>query len=330
MNLFKSKKDEKKTERERVEERREEVLAQGRKFKYPLQYTKHRVVINTILISLVVIAFAVLTGWLALFKFQMTDELLYRVTTIIPVSVAKVDNEKVRFSDYLLLYRSGISVVEKQSDSAGNDEGIKKQYKRNALTNAEKYAYALKIAKENNIIVSNEEIDREFERHRKVGAVDRSTESFLKILDDNFGISKTEYRRMLYLNLIEAKVAAFVDEHASGVADQIETLLAVGNDFGTVAKQFDESVFYEETGGLVDSKNIDGGRATEAMGLEVGEQSGKFLSINGDGYYFVKLIDKTESDVNFVSIFVPFSTFNDMFTELQDSGLIRENIELSL
>ena len=37
-----------KTEREKVEERREEVLAKGRKFKYPLQYTKHKLVINTI------------------------------------------------------------------------------------------------------------------------------------------------------------------------------------------------------------------------------------------------------------------------------------------
>ena len=65
MNLLK-KKDSKKTEQERVAERREEVLATGRKFKYPLQWTKHRIVVNTILISIVVVA-VILTGiWLAL------------------------------------------------------------------------------------------------------------------------------------------------------------------------------------------------------------------------------------------------------------------------
>ena len=32
-----------KTELERVEERREEVLSKGRKFKYPLQYAKYRI-----------------------------------------------------------------------------------------------------------------------------------------------------------------------------------------------------------------------------------------------------------------------------------------------
>ena len=36
-----------KTELERVEERREEVLSKGRKFKYPLQYAKYRIVTVT-------------------------------------------------------------------------------------------------------------------------------------------------------------------------------------------------------------------------------------------------------------------------------------------
>ena len=114
MKLFGRKKDDKKTDLEKVEERREEVLAQGRKFKYPLQYTKHRVVVNTILISVIIAAVLAVGGWLALYKFQMTDELLYRATTIVPVSVANVDGEKVRFSDYLMLYRSSLSSLEQQ------------------------------------------------------------------------------------------------------------------------------------------------------------------------------------------------------------------------
>ncbi|MBQ1392023.1 MAG: hypothetical protein IIY81_00495, partial [Lachnospiraceae bacterium] len=66
-----SKKEEKKTEKEKVEERREEVLAKGRKFKYPFQWTRHRVVINTILIALVVFAMIFIGGWLALYRIGM-------------------------------------------------------------------------------------------------------------------------------------------------------------------------------------------------------------------------------------------------------------------
>jgi hypothetical protein len=53
-------------------------------------------------------------------------------------------------------------------------------------------------------------------------------------------------------------------------------------------------VAFEETGGLIDSKYIDGGRANAALKLNKGEASKAFVSSNGDGYYFVKLIDKNE------------------------------------
>ncbi len=71
-------KAEHKTEKEKLDKRREEVLAKGRKFKYPLQWTKHRIVVNTILISIVVIALIVVSGWFALYKLNMTDDLLDR------------------------------------------------------------------------------------------------------------------------------------------------------------------------------------------------------------------------------------------------------------
>ena len=54
-SLAKQSEDIKKTEREKVDERREEVLARGRKFKYPLQYSKHKLVFNTIIIEIKII-----------------------------------------------------------------------------------------------------------------------------------------------------------------------------------------------------------------------------------------------------------------------------------
>ncbi|MBO7664383.1 SurA N-terminal domain-containing protein [Candidatus Saccharibacteria bacterium] len=332
MKLLRRKKDEKKTDLERVEERREEVLAQGRKFKYPLQYTKHRVVVNTVLIGIIITALLAVGGWLALYKFQMTDELLYRATTIVPVSVASVDGEKVRFSDYLMLYRSSLVSVEQQSGKLGNDvdaDYVRKKYKRIALTNAEQYAYAAKLARENDVMVTDEEIVNEFNRHRQVGSIDRSEESFLKVLRDNFGLSKGEYERMIKLNLTKAKVMAKIDDDANAVAGEVERLLAAnGGDYKGVYDQLGGKIVYEETGGLVDGKNIDGGRAMEAAKLEAGGQSGRFISINGDGYYFVKLVNKTDTEVNFVSIFVPFRKFDELFAKLKEENKNSESIEL--
>ena len=78
----------------------------------------------------------------------------------------------------------------------------------------------------------------------------------------------------------------------------------------------------------INSKNIDGGRASEAMKLEPEQSSGRFVSMNGDGYYFVKLIKKTNSEVNFVSIKVPFTEFNKRFESLREGGKIVEYIEI--
>lgn len=325
-----SKKD-KKTEQEKVDERREEVLAQGRKFKYPLQWTKHRIVISTVLIAFVVIAVLIVGGWLALYRFNMTDDLLFRVTKILPVSVATVDSERVRFSDYLMLYRSSITSIERQSGQVDNDasiDALRAQYRRAALTEAEKYTYAIKLAHENDITVSDEDVDAEFERHLHIGGIERSEESFVKIVEDNFGLSKSEYKRMLYLTLLKAKVEEKVDKKAEEIANKVEKMLAEnGETYSAVAEALGDQIIYEETGGYVSAQNIDGGRASEAIKLEPGKQSGKFVSINGDGYYFVKLVAKTDTEVNFVSIKVPFTEFQSQFEQLKNDEKVSEFIE---
>lgn len=324
--------NDKKTEQEKVDERREEVLATGRKFKYPLQWTKHRVVVNTVLIAVVVFAIIVTSGWLSLYQFGMTDDMLFRVTRILPVPVANVDSSDVRFSDYLMFYRSSMTSIERQSGQVDNESSIdalRAQYKRAALTEAEEYTYALKLANNLEITVTDSEVDAEFERHLRIGGTERSEDAFMKIIEENFGLTKSEYRRMLYLALIKAKVEQEIDTAASKIANRVETLIISNNgDYSAVAQELGSSVEYEETGGMVSSQNIDGGRASVAIQLEPGEESGRFVSMNGDGYYFVKLIAKSETEVNFVSIKVPFTQFNTDFADLREAGKIKEYITI--
>ena len=333
MKLFKNKEN-KKTEQEKVEERREEVLAKGRKFKYPLQWTKYRIVTNTIMIVVIVIGILVVSGWLALYQFGMTDEMLYRVTKIFPVSVASVDGQNVGFSDYLMFYRSSVISIERQSGQVDNDGSIadlRLQYKRAALSEAEEFTYALKLAKSLGIEVTDEEIANEFTRHLSIGGVERSEEGFLKIIEENFGLDKSEYEHMLYLTLIKVKVETEIDEHANQIANKVEALLADnGGNYSAVAESLGAEIEFQETGGMVSNQNIDGGRASEAFKLELGGQSGRFVSVSGDGYYFVKLIKKTETEVNFVSIKVPFTEFDSRFSALREEGKIKEHIKIPI
>ncbi len=332
MNLRFGASNEKKTEREKVEERREEVLTRGRKFKYPLQYAKHKLVINTIIIAVVAMAGLVAAGWVALYRFQDMGDIMYRISRVIPVAVAKIDGESVRFSDYLMIARSSLSPIEKQSGVEGSVEdkkAMREEYKRSALTQAESLTYALKLGRELGVTVSDEEVKKVFDEHRKVGGAERSEESFLKVLSTNFGLSKSEYERALYLALMRAKVEEAIDTEAKKTAEKVEALLKEnGGDYEKAAAGLEGKVEVEKTGGLIDNKNVDGGRSGVASTLEAGGQSGRFLSSNGDGYYFVKLIEKTETQVNYVSIFVRFTEFEKRVEEVRAQGKVTEYIEI--
>ena len=335
MNLkLKLKNDkERKTEKEKVEERREEVLSRGRKFKYPLQYAKHKLVINTVIIAVVGVVLLVVAGWAALYKFQDMGDIMYRISRVVPVPVASVDGEKVRFSDYLMTVRSSLMALDQQSAFETKEEdfgAVEDGYKRQALTQAEKLTYALKLGKELGVEVSKEEIAKAFDEHRKVGGAERSEESFLKVLNTNFGLDKDEYERMLYLSLMRSKVEQKIDTAAEKVAKEVEAKLAAnGGNFDQVRDEMKEKVEFGATGGLIDNKNVDGGRSGVASSLKPGEVSGRFLSSNGDGYYFVKTLEKTDTQVNYVSLYVKFTEFEKRFEEIKKNGLIKEYINLA-
>lgn len=320
------KKESKKTEKEKLEERREEVLAQGRKFKYPLQYAKHRLIIITSVIILVAMMAAGALGYVMLYKVQNTGDVVYRLTTVLPVSVAKIDGEKVKYSDYLMIYRSSVTPIEQQNGTEDDEESLRDYYKRVALTTAEDYTYAGKLAKQLGVIVTDAQVDQAFTEHRKVGGTERSQESFLKVLKDNFGLTETEYKRMLYLSLLKVEVSRKIDTEAEEKAAKAEQMAKDGKGLREIAEELE--IEYEETGGLVDVMNVDGGRANRAYGMNKGEVSDKFVSTSGDGYYILRLNDKEDGKVNYVSVFIKFTELDKRLKNTREENRVEEYIEL--
>lgn len=321
----------KKTEQEKVEERREEVLAKGRKFKYPLQYAKHKLVFTTIIIAVFALILAGALGWALLYRWQYASDVVYRLTEVLPAPVAKVQGERVRYSDYLMIYRSSLTPVEQQQGKLGNDADagtMRLHYKRAALDEAENYAYAVKKGRELGIEVTEEMIDAAVLEHRRAGGIERTEESFSKILQDNFGLTMREYRRMIYFTLMKMKVSDAIDTDAKQLVMEVESKITEGKELAEIAQELSGKVYYEETGGLVDNLNIDGGRAVVALAMDTGQVSGKFLSNNGDGYYFVKVVAKTEDGVSYASIRVPFTKFDVEMKDLRETGQVEEFIKL--
>ncbi len=321
-----------------LEESRDEILSKGKKFKYPFQYAKHRVVIYTIGIAIVAFASFIGVGWYQLYKAQNTGEVMFRFTKVLRLPVAEIDGYSVLYSDYLMLYRGSITSIERQQgkmdDSNEEVKSRKSFYKRQALNDAEMYTYVLEELKNRNLTVSASEIDEVIDSHKSINGEKRSDEAFEGIVRENFGLSMSEYRRLVMFSLAKKKLSVEIDEEANKAADQVEeTLRANNNDFAKAvdALKNNDLISYEPASNAVEASNLDGGRAEMAMKLEKkGDVSERFVSKNGDGYYYVRLVSKEDGKVSYETIAVRFSKVDANVQKLRDEGKVQEKIEIQV
>ena len=321
-----------------LEESRDEILSKGKKFKYPFQYAKHRVVIYTIGIAIVAFASFIGVGWYQLYKAQNTGEVMFRFTKVLRLPVAEIDGHSVLYSDYLMLYRGSITSIERQQgkmdDSNEEVKSRKLFYKRQALNDAEMYTYVLEELKNRNLTVSASEIDEVIDSHKSINGEKRSDEAFEGIVRENFGLSMSEYRRLVMFSLAKKKLSVEIDEEANKAADQVEeTLRANNNDFAKAvdALKNNDLISYEPASNAVEASNLDGGRAEMAMKLEKkGDVSERFVSKNGDGYYYVRLVSKEDGKVSYETIAVRFSKVDANVQKLRDEGKVQEKIEIQV
>lgn len=317
---------------ETVAEHRERILAGGRRFKYPVQYGRRKLVFNTVLISLAAILLTLLFGWWQLYVVQNSSTLAYQATRVLPLPVARVDGHAVRYSDYFMHYRSSIHFSENIDGlDLDNENGqeMKSYFKRRSLDNAITEAYAEKLADELNITVSQEEVDVLLKAHLEVDGQQVSPQAYAAAVDEQYGWSEEEYSRSLERQLLRKKVSVAVDKKAESIKNQLEKELnSDGSNFEEIAKKFEGQVELSAPG-RVPNGNTDGGQARAALGLQPGKVSAPFVSRGIDGYYFIKLLDKTDSEVNYISIKVPLTQLNTQLQAIKKDGKIKEYIKVA-
>ena len=116
-----------------------------------MQYAKHKLIINTIVVAVVALILMVVAGWAMLYKVQDTGDMIYRVTQVVPVPVAKVDGANVRYSDYLMIYRSNLMTAEQQGGQLGDSEdadAVREGYKHRSPPIWEYHAVGIPPEKE--------------------------------------------------------------------------------------------------------------------------------------------------------------------------------------
>lgn len=321
---------------ETVAEHRERILAGGRKFKYPIQYARHKLVINAILVSVAVAVLLIVIGWWQLYPMQNSSAFMYRLTRVIPVPVATVDGEHVPYRDYLVQYRGSEYYLGKYDEIKLNSADGKVQLdyiKRQALDKAELVAYARKIAREKGISVSTGDVDSFIEQERNTANSQVSQETYdasIKMLYDQ---TVDDYRLSVRNGILKNKVAFEVDDLARAQVEQVKAQLkATGDDFAKTTEALATSKGGKVTtgkSGFVDktSKYI-GLRVADVAKLEVNTTSGPLKSTTDDGYFFVKVLEKTDIQVDFAFVHIPLTKFSADFAKLKSDGKIQEYISV--
>lgn len=320
---------------ETIAEHRERVLAGGRKFKYPVQVARHRLVITASLISVGAIILLVVLGWWQLYVVQNTSDIAYRVTKVIPVPVAVVDGESVRYSEYLMRYRGAIHyLTEKERLNIATEDGQRQSdfVKQRAMADAIADAYAQKLAKEKSISVTGAELEAYLKQQRTAMDDNVSENTYNTVIRDYYGWSPEEYRDSMKAKLLRQKVAYELDSSAKAVANDIRTALRAGQtDLAIITAAQNESKAQSATywpAAWVPRTNQDGGLAATTAKLEKGGVSDIITSTIGDGYYIARLVDSDEIRLQYEYIHIPLSTFSKQLETLRKDGKFSEFITI--
>jgi len=320
---------------ETIAEHRERILAGGRRFKYPVQYARHRLVFNAIIITIATLVALVIVGYVQLYKAQNTSDFMYRVTRVLPLPVASIDGESVLYSDYLMKYRSSIHYLEtkervnlKTEDGKRQSDFVKSQAMEDALADA----YATKLAKDNNVTVTDAELQTYLKQQRSSTDGEVTEATYDAVILDYYGWSPEEYQHAMKTKLLRQKVSFVVDKDAETVSKTVGATITAGTtDLKAVAEAVNKTakvqVVYGALG-FVPKTNQDGGLAAAAAKLEKGQISSVIKSTTGEGYYYVKVIDVNETQVNYEYVHIPLTAFMKMLDNVKGQEKTKEHITI--
>ena len=284
---------------ETVAEHREDVLKGARKYKYPLQHSKHRIVtISTTLLIAAVIGFFAYSA-LALYKFQSTSAFTYRITQVLPFPVARAGGHFVSYENYLFEMRRYEHYYQTQQQVDFSSKSGKDQlatYKPKAMDEVLQAAYVKQLAAKNHVSVSHSEVSDELDALRTQNQ--SSNQELADVTSKFFGWTLDDLKREVTQELLAQKVSAKLDTVTQAKAADVATQLQAGADFGAMATAQSDAADKANAGQYADttislaSTDIPPAVVRELQHMQVGQISGviqagntleivKLLSMNG-------------------------------------------------
>lgn len=237
---------------ETIAEHREEVLKGARKYIYPLQHSRRRIVWLSLIIFIVTVVTFFSYAALSLYRFESTSTFIYRVTQIVPFPIARAQGRFISYESYLFELRHYMHYYETQQKlNFETDEGREQleEFKKQAMDQVIGDAYVKQLAEENKVSVSTQEVDQEIAVVRQQNRLGTSDQVFEDVLRDFWGWSVNDFRRSLRQQILARKVAAKLDTAAQGKISSAQAELSDGISFEDVAKKYSDDEATRDAGG---------------------------------------------------------------------------------
>lgn len=320
---------------ETVAAHREEVIGSARKYIYPLQHSKHRIVLISTGLFIVTSVIFLTYSVLALYKFQSTSTFLYRVTQVIPFPIARAGDKFVSYEDYLFELRHYTHYYENQLGTDFKDPQFAPQladFKRRALEKVVNDAYVKDLAKEHKVKVTDQELNDQIEIVRKQNRLGGSDQVFEDVLKDYWGWSVADFKRSLRQELLAQKVAATLDTATTKRADDALAELNSGAKFEDVAKKYSDDARTKDVGGdfgfPIDrtDRNLAAQTTDTLFRLQPGQTSG-IINI-GYALEILKTINMEGDKVHGAHILFTFKDISSYINDLKEKEPARLYLSL--
>ena len=311
---------------ENVAEHREEILSGARKYIYPLQHSKHRIVILTTSLVIATVVIFMSSSVFLLYRQQTTSSFMYQVSKVLPFPIARSGNTFIAYENYLFELRHYIHYYETQQKLSFDTQEGRDQlasYKKRALDDVVSMAYTKLIAKDKGISVSSSEVDDQIRIAREQKRLGSSEDVLEDVLREYWNWSLQDFRRSLEDELLVQKVTRALDETTENKAREALAKLESGQDFATLAKEYSDEEATKDNGGEfgeVDptNRNVSQQTVDTLMHLNQGDHSGVTVIPYENGYALeiVKNIEKKENSARGARIVFKLNdltaTLNDM------------------
>lgn len=264
-----------------ITEHREEVLKGARKYIYPLQHSKHRIVLITLTITAISIVTFFVYCMFALYRYYQYNTFLYRVTQVVPFPIARAGGDYVSYENYLFEVRHFTHYYQTQQpqNNSGNNSQIQ-QFRKQALNDVINNAYIKQLAGKNGISVSDKEVDDRIAIVKNQNRLGSNNKVFADVLRDYWGWSISDFKRSLKSQMLAEKVIGKLDTAANARAESALASIKAGGDFTAIAKAVTEDDSSRASGGdyggtiTKDNPNLPPQVIDQLFKLQAGQYSG--------------------------------------------------------